>query len=149
VRSTVGELLLERLRLTQPWYRVSRSGRRARIWTEKVSAVLGTTITRNSTIENLTQLQRAVTLAAVALAERTPVVVLDSRERFASPEDEAAFIRAVDHLAPESTTIVLGRPVSRHPITAADVRRTITSVDLTPHSESNRPAQHERRGALS
>jgi RND superfamily putative drug exporter len=160
VRASVGELLIERLRLTQPWYHVTRSGRRARIWTEKVNSVLGSTISRNSTIESLSHLERAVTLAAVALSERTPVVMLDLLDAFGSAEDEAAFIRAIDRLAPQSTTIVVGRSVSPQSVGASDIRRTVTIVDL-PVIEQSRLEQAllerpllerpllERRGAHS
>ncbi|MDQ1569725.1 MAG: putative drug exporter of the superfamily [Actinomycetota bacterium] len=150
VRASVGELLIERLRLTQPWYRVTRSGRRARIWTEKVNSVLGSTISRNSTMESLSHLQRAVTLAAIALSERTPVVMLDLLDAFGSAEDEVAFIRAIDRLAPQSTTVVVGRPMSPQSVGASDIRRTLTIVDLPVVKQSLlERTLLERKGAHS
>jgi RND superfamily putative drug exporter len=114
---TVGELLVERLELTQPWYRVFTTHRHAVRWLGRVNSVLAhssarelTTVTPSSTLLGLPQLERAVALAAVALAERTPIVMLDQIDSFASPDDEAVFIAAVRHLAPASTTIIIGTP---------------------------------------
>jgi RND superfamily putative drug exporter len=113
----IGELLVERLELTQPWYRVFTTKRSALRWLDRVNSVLAhssarelTTVTPSSTLLQLPQLERAVALAAVALAERTPIVMLDQLDSFASPEDEAVFIAAVRHLAPASTTIIIGTP---------------------------------------
>jgi len=55
-------------------------------------------------------LERAVALAAVALSERTPVVMLDARDPFADPLDARAFLLALDRLAPSATTVVVGMP---------------------------------------
>lgn len=114
---TIGELLVERLELTQPWYRVFTTKRSALRWLDRVNSVLAhsssrelTTVTPASTLLQLPQLERAVALAAVALAERTPIVMLDQLDSFASSEDEAVFIAAVRHLAPASTTLIIGTP---------------------------------------
>ena len=41
VRVGIADLLIERLRLTQPWYRAFAVHRRARTWLDRVNAVLG------------------------------------------------------------------------------------------------------------
>ncbi|CAN5221078.1 MMPL family transporter [soil metagenome] len=111
---TVGELLAERLEMTQPWYRMFTTQRSARRWLDRVNSVLGAGRSRvepSSSLLGLPQLERAVALSAVALAERTPLVMLDQLDAFANPEDEAAFVTAVRTLAPATTTVVIGTPV--------------------------------------
>ena len=61
-------------------------------------------------VESLPQLERAVALAAVALSERTPVVLLDALDPFSEPLDARAFLLALDRLAPAATTVVVGMP---------------------------------------
>jgi RND superfamily putative drug exporter len=126
----IAELLVERLRLTQPWYRAFAVHRRARTWLARVDAVLGQghAIPGRASIEQLPQLERAVALTAVALAEHTPVVMLDLLDAFADSADEAQFLKALDRLAPATTTIVLGTPVAprRSPI----LSRSVVKLDL-------------------
>jgi RND superfamily putative drug exporter len=131
---TVGELLDESLELTQPWYRMFSTARSASRWIERVNTALAATgrqtvtIKPASTLIELPQLERAVALAAVALAERTPVVLLDLLDAFASPNDDAAFIDCVRRLAHTDTTIVVGSPV---PVAALDALPDgVMSVDL-------------------
>jgi RND superfamily putative drug exporter len=128
VRVGIGELLMERLRMTQPWYRTFVVQRRARSWLDRVNAVLGdrAPVSVRSTIEQLPQLQRAVALSAVALAEHTPVVMLDLLDAFADPRDELAFLAALDRLAPATTTIILGSPT---PAPADATSSVVSSVD--------------------
>jgi RND superfamily putative drug exporter len=130
VRVGIAELLVERLRLTQPWYRAFAVHRRARSWLARVDAVLGEgrSIPARASIEQLPQLERAVALTAVALAEHTPVVMLDLLDAFTDSADEAEFLRALDRLAPATTTIVLGTPVA--PRSAPSLRREIQNLDL-------------------
>jgi RND superfamily putative drug exporter len=130
VRVGIAELLVERLRLTQPWYRAFAVRRRARTWLARVDAVLGDghSIPGRAGIEQLPQLERAVALAAVALAEHTPVVMLDLLDAFADPTDEAEFLRALDRLAPATTTIVLGTPVA--PRRTPALSREVVNLDL-------------------
>jgi RND superfamily putative drug exporter len=128
---TVGELLRERLEMTQPWYRFFATNRAARRWLDRVNSVLGddrTRVTPESTLVELPQLERAVALASVALAERTPVVMLDQLDAFASEEEERDFISAVSRLAPATTTLVIGTPVPSRCTTVAE--RTLVAVDL-------------------
>ena len=121
---TVGELLAERIELTQPWYRTWFTARRARSWLERINSVLGegrVTVRASTTLVELPQLERSVALAAIALAERTPVVMLDQLDSFSSTADEQAFLEAVHLLAPATTTIVVGSPI---PVRAMQPART-------------------------
>ena len=135
---TIGELLTERLEMTLPWYRAFWANRSANRWLDRVNSALKTASSRDvvpvraaSTLTELPQLERAVALAAVALAERTPVVMLDQLDSFAIEEDEAAFFTAVRHLAPATTTVVMGTPI---PARAASVGstglRALVEIDL-------------------
>ncbi|HXR43233.1 MAG TPA: MMPL family transporter [Pseudolysinimonas sp.] len=107
---TVGDLLEERLRLTAPWYRAFRARRRARAWLARIAGVLGRPLAADAVLASLPQLDRAVALAAIALAERTPVVLLDSVDPFSGPDETRAFLRALDRLAPATTTVVVAMP---------------------------------------
>jgi RND superfamily putative drug exporter len=145
VRVGIAELLVERLRLTQPWYRAFAVHRRARTWLDRVDAVLGEghAIPARASIEQLPQLERAVALTAVALAEHTPVVMLDLLDAFADSADEAEFLRALDRLAPATTTIVLGTPVA--PRSSPSISRTVVNLDL----DDLRLPVLDRKGALA
>jgi RND superfamily putative drug exporter len=128
VRVGIADLLVERLRLTQPWYRVWSSRHRARVWLERANAVLdGSPISRDATIEQLPQLHRAVALASVAFAELTPIVMLDVLDAFADAADEVAFLAAIDQLAPATTTVFVGLPASPRPFA---VGRPVVELQL-------------------
>jgi RND superfamily putative drug exporter len=120
VEGTLGELLEERLRLTGAWYRAFQARRRARAWIARVQGVLSSLdrptaeVTAETPIAALPQLERAVAGAALALSERTPVVVLDTLDPFADPADAADFLRALDRLAPATTTVLVGTPDAHH-----------------------------------
>ena len=77
-----------------------------------VSAGRGVIVTAQSTPQELPQRERAIALAAVALSEGTPVVVLDLLDSFASPTDEEAFLVAVCDLTPATTTLLLFTPAT-------------------------------------
>jgi RND superfamily putative drug exporter len=121
VEVTLGELLEERLRLTSRWYQIFGSTRRARIRAERVNGALEglgrrtVPVTAATSVERLPQLERALSMAAVALSERTPVVLLDALDPFADPLDAQAFLIALHRLAPATTTVVVGMPgLDRH-----------------------------------
>ena len=145
VRVGIAELLVERLRLTQPWYRAIAVHRRARSWLDRVDAVLGEghAIPARASIEQLPQLERAVALTAVALAEHTPVVMLDLLDAFADSADEMKFLRALDRLAPATTTIVLGTPIA--PRKAPALTREVLFLNL----DDLRLPVLDRKGALT
>jgi RND superfamily putative drug exporter len=147
VRVGIGELLMERLRMTQPWYRTFAVQRRARSWLDRVNAVLGESggVSVRSTIEQLPQLQRAVALSAVALAEHTPVVMLDLLDAFADSRDEAAFLRALDRLAPATTTIIVGTPSATRAGDTSSVTRSVQRLNL----DDLHLANLDRKGALT
>ena len=136
---TVGQLLRERLELTQPWYRMWNTTARSRVWLERVNEVLAqvvgtrptTEVSASSTLLELPQLERSVALAMIALAERTPVVMLDQLDSFASTDDEACFLSAVHLLAPSSTTIVVGSPIPARAMEPATTGgRPLVVIDL-------------------
>jgi RND superfamily putative drug exporter len=135
---TMRDLLDERLRLTQPWYRAPTGWRRVQRWIARTNAALAAvttdalTVTGDSVVSQLPQRERAVALAAVALSEGTPVVMLDQADTFARAEDETAYIRAVCRLAPPTTTIVLGTPIPVRPASAATSDgRALVAIDLS------------------
>ena len=135
---TVRELIEERMRFTQPWYRSFTSWRRVQRWIARINASLAAVtadaviVEGGSVISQLPQRERAVTLAAVALSEGTPVVMLDQLDTFAEPADETAYLRAVCRLAPASTTIIVGTP---QPVRTTDARtsdgRPLGLIDLS------------------
>jgi RND superfamily putative drug exporter len=147
VRSSIGELLIERLRLTQPWYRIWSSGRRARVWLDRANAILAgaIAITPDTALDRLPQLERAVALAAVAFAEHTPVVMLDLLDAFGDPADEVAFLCAIDRLAPAETTIVVGTPAATRLFEHGSVGRAVATIDLYASASH----ESDRRGARS
>lgn len=135
---TVGELLTERLEMTLPWYR-ALSTRRARMrWLVRANGALRQAtgrecveITASSTLISLPQLERAVALATVALAERTPVVMLDQLDPFSGPDDEEAFVAALRALAPADTTLVIGTPMpARASALTTAGERPVIEIDL-------------------
>jgi RND superfamily putative drug exporter len=132
VRVSIGELLEERIRLTRPWYRVWGAHRSSRSWIARANSVLGAsgTISERTTIDHLPQLQRAVALTTVALAERTPVVMLDLIDAFGDPQDEAAFLCAIDKLAPSGTTVVVGTPAAPRVFENSSVTRAVSTLNL-------------------
>lgn len=134
---TVGALLRERLETTQPWYRFVTTGRRAAGWIDRVNSTLAqvtgrelTPVRSGSVLMELPQLERAVALAAVALSERTPVVMLDQLDSFASSEDEGAFLAALHLLAPATTTVVVGTPVPVRAVPEDGRGRERVTIDL-------------------
>jgi RND superfamily putative drug exporter len=135
VTATVGDLLEERLRLTSPWYLAPMARRRARIRAGRISGALQGSerqtvpVDASTPVEVLPQLERAVALAAVALSERTPVVLLDALDPFSDPRDARAFLLALDRLAPTATTVVVGMPGLRRVAEATPPR--IRALDIS------------------
>lgn len=113
--AAMGAILRERLEMTQPLRRSMGTAANVRDWIRRVDETLAEVtarrtvrITAATNISALPQLERAVALAAVALAEGTEIVFLDRFDQFASEEDEVAFLTAVGRLAEPTTTIVFG-----------------------------------------
>ncbi|MEO7720611.1 MAG: MMPL family transporter [Pseudolysinimonas sp.] len=146
VSATVGELLEERIRVTSPWYLAPMAGRRGRIRAGRVSGALQglgrqtVGVDASTPVESLPQLERAVALAAVALSERTPVVLLDARDPFADPLDARAFLLALDRLAPSATTVVVGMPALERVAAATPRRIQVLSIDALDRSLSTEGA---------
>lgn len=136
VTVSLGELLEEHLRLTSPWYAAPFAGRRARIRAGRVSGALQglgrqtVPVDASTAIESLPKLERALALAAVALSERTPVVLLDALDPFSDPLDARAFLLALDRLAPSATTVVVGMPGLRRVAEATPPRVQLLDVTL-------------------
>ncbi|MCU1526155.1 MAG: family transporter, partial [Microbacteriaceae bacterium] len=136
---TLGELLDERLRLTQPWHRIWRGRRRAQRWIDRINSVLAEVapsdavpVGTDSTLDELPQRERAIALATIALAEGTPVVVLNQLDTFARTDDESAFLSAVCRLAPATTTLVIGTPIAvRSAPAVTRGGRPVTTIDFT------------------
>ena len=134
---TIGELLTERLEMTQPWYRMWNTGRRSRTWLDRINSAATTaaarptvTVSARSTLVELPQLERAIALSALALAEQTPVVILDQLDPFASPADAVAYFRALDLIVPSTTTLFVGTPVPAADVSIYGTGRRVLSIDL-------------------
>jgi RND superfamily putative drug exporter len=141
---TLGDLLEERIRLTSPWYLAPIARRRARIRAGRISGALQgfdrqtVPVDASTPVESLPQLERALALAAVALSERTPVVLLDALDPFSDPLDARAFLLALDRLAPSTTTVVVGMPGLRRVAEATPPRIRvlgISALELSPTTE--------------
>ena len=131
---TVGELLAERVRYTRAAVRRRDVDRQVSHWLDRVDAVLltageTTRIAAASALRTLDPMPRAVALAAVALAERTPVVLLDLPETSAPDAQQLALLGAIGALAPAETTIVIGVPVPS-PASAVPGSRAVVHLDL-------------------
>ena len=141
---TVGELLAERLEMTQPWYRMWSTSRSSRAWLDRINSVVAqvapgsrpnVAVLARSTLLELPQLERAIALTALALAEDTRIVMLDQLDPFADETESVAYLRALDLLAPPSTTIFLGTPLAASatgsgPVHATGTNRATLSIDL-------------------
>jgi RND superfamily putative drug exporter len=135
----VGALLRERLETTQPWHRMWNTRRRAHGWLDRINAAIRfvspntiVTIDGARTLSELPQLERAITVAALAFAEGTPVVMLDQTDAFATDDDEAAFLRSLAMLATATTTVFFGTSVPTRAI-AVDALvepRPVAVIDL-------------------
>ena len=142
MRGSIGEVLEERLRLTLPWYRFGSARRRSTEWLDRLNAVRAErsgfvgavlparAVLRSARIDHLPQLERALALAVVALAERAPIVLLDQLDSFADPRDEAAFLAVLDQLAPPTTTIVLGTPLPPRAPEPGITLRPVSAINL-------------------
>ncbi len=131
----LGDLLDERIRLSQAWHRLGTRRHRVDRWIDRINAELalvrggrGGSLSAQSTLQELPQLERAIALATIALAEGTPVVMLDLLDPFAAPTDEEAFLAAVCRLAPATTTLLLFTPATVR--TGAALDRELVVVPL-------------------
>tara|TARA_R110000868_G_scaffold411756_1_gene708965 strand:+ start:8192 stop:11152 length:2961 start_codon:yes stop_codon:yes gene_type:complete len=133
VAAELGPLLVERIRVTGSLARAMRSQQTADARIARLNAALRELGRRGdldatTSLAELPQLERALALAAVALAEDAPLVILDAMDPFAEPGDAVAFVRGLDRLAPASTTVIVGVPGLA--VGAAAPARVITSVSL-------------------
>ncbi|TPW78232.1 MMPL family transporter [Schumannella sp. 10F1B-5-1] len=131
--ATAGELIAERMRFAP---RRGRGGsgagsirRRAAELLDRLAAA-GTTVAATDRLSGLSPEQRADVLAAAALAEGTPVVLLDVGDLDAAAATRVAVLAA--DLADPSTTLVLGvRPGVRLALLGRTAR-PVVDLDLTP-----------------
>ncbi|MCY7413629.1 MAG: hypothetical protein LH471_11435 [Salinibacterium sp.] len=85
----------------------------------------------DSSLTSLPQLERAVALSAVAIAENTPVIMLDQLDAFADAGDESAFFTAIAQLAGPTTTVIVGTPVPARALASGDTgAREVIAIDL-------------------
>ncbi len=109
----LGDLLEERLRLTGRLFGALTARRRAAaalMRIQKASEAAGGTapITWRTPLAALPPLERAIASVGLALSERTPVAVIDSVDPLPGDDGGIRFLEAVDRLAPEGTTVVIG-----------------------------------------
>ena len=115
VAVTLGELLAERIAQAGPLWRSFGTRRRAQLRIDRLNLVLRE-LGRPAGLEAATgvaalpQLERALAFAAVALAENTPVIVLDGVDAFPNHGDATAFLRGIDRLIPASITVIVAVP---------------------------------------
>jgi RND superfamily putative drug exporter len=111
---TVGDLLAERIDLTEPMGR--RRGARARMgeWLARIEQATDAAGARrvgaDDPVGSLLPLERAIALTAVAASGRAPVLVLDVVDPFPDAAAERAFLAALPALVHESTTVLVGAP---------------------------------------
>ncbi|MDO4026994.1 MMPL family transporter [Clavibacter michiganensis] len=135
---TVGDLLAERIDLSEPMGR--RLGARARQaeWLGRIDqaadAAGARRIGADDPVGSLLPLERAIALTAVAAAGRAPVLVLDVVDPFPDAAAERAFLAALPALVHESTTVLLGAPwfPDEHGIPGRPTLRLRLSADDAP-----------------
>jgi RND superfamily putative drug exporter len=145
-RVTLGELLTERLELTQPWYRSWLVRRRVLKLIDGLTAASRTPFSEHSQPQQLPQFERALALSLVALAERTPVVMLDQIDPFVTADDESAFVTTICALADAGTTIVIGTPEPlRSDAAECSGTRAIVDLDLdSPSADHVTTTSHDQ-----
>ncbi|MEB0202188.1 MMPL family transporter [Cryobacterium sp. 5I3] len=147
---TIGELLAERLDLTQPRFR-SRS-RRGQLdgWIGRINRAIAhdrapvAPLTADTPVSSLSAVSRAAVLVAAALAERPGVVVIDLGEGLPADPAGLSIGVVVATLAPADTTLIIAA-ASQHPLAAAG--RAVLVVDLET-LEPVETAGPTARGAL-
>jgi putative drug exporter of the RND superfamily len=149
---TVGDLFDARLQITQPWYRgFARPGLVLR-WISRLGETLdrdagvGTIkLDARTDLAELTPLERAVTLAAVAIAERPSVLMIEQADGVSV---DGEFLRAIARLAPASTTIVVATNAAA---VRLDIDRQLITVDLDVAGSERAHPTHQSlmEGSLS
>jgi RND superfamily putative drug exporter len=128
-QGTVGELLMERLRLGQPWYRSGSVGVVAADWISSINRALGARplVTADSIISSLPGQVRATVLVAATLCERPGVVFVELGDGLPEPFLGRDLETVLGVLAPSATTVIVGA--------------TAFGAD-NPESTHDRPTQH-------
>lgn len=138
LRSTLGELLAERLRLTQPWYRGRQRRGQVDRWLARANTALedstgdnAARLQRDSRLSALPPLERALAFAMMALVEATPVVVLDRVDHFRNRDDERRLLAAALELLPPRAVLVIGMTeVTPELARWLEETRTVAQVEL-------------------
>ena len=132
---TVGELLRERMRLTQRSNQVRAE--RVEHWVARITEVLRTAdrlpavpLSADTGVAELGEFDRAVVRAAAALAERAPVLMVDVADAFADSELSDGVVAAICALAPASTTVVVASAVPTRAVDVTGVTRPSSTLDL-------------------
>jgi putative drug exporter of the RND superfamily len=140
------------LQITQPWYRgFARPGLVLR-WISRLGETLdrdagvGTIrLDARTDLAELAPLERAVTLAAVAIAERPRVLMIEQADGVSV---DGEFLRAIARLAPASTTIVVATNAAA---VRLDIDRQLITVDLDVAGSERAHPTHQSlvEGSLS
>lgn len=133
---TVGEVLAERLELSQPWYR-GRFGGAERGWIARINAALRATgashrpIDAQTSVSSLSALGRATVLAASVLTERPAVLIVDLGDALPIDVRGRNIAQVLATLAPADTTLVLAAGDAVNAASAALIGgRTSTEIAL-------------------
>ncbi|AWB88694.1 MMPL family transporter [Salinibacterium hongtaonis] len=131
--ATLGEVLREHLRSTLPLREAGSAARVAARWVARASAAVGHDgIFDETPIGRLGRRERAVALAVIALAEGTPVVVIDIPDSFTDIDEGRLLLESLADLAPSRTTVVVGTPLPTRAMDGDSVAgRTVILLDLT------------------
>ena len=137
---TVGEMFDARLQITAPWYRVFARRALVRRWISQLNDALAHTREADASaleaateVAHLRPLDRAVTLAAVAIAG--PCRSMLEQDGPIGAGEEAAFLDAVSRLASADTTVVVAANTAA---THIDGERPMVAVNLAAGDEETR-----------
>ncbi|GAB3036657.1 hypothetical protein GCM10027052_13840 [Parafrigoribacterium mesophilum] len=151
---TVGEMFDARLQITVPWHRVSARRAVVRRWVSRLNDALAHSgagdarvLDASTEVAHLRSLDRAVTLAAVGIAEGPAVLMLEQDGPGADGE-EAAFLGAVSRLAPANITVVVATNAAPDGV---DGERPVVVVNLVADGDetARSPYSSNLEGALS
>lgn len=129
---TVDQVLRERIAITRPWYRVGGLDRSVLEWTDRIrmSSASCAGVRGDLPLSSLSRLQRSVVLAAAAIAEGTPIVMIDAGDPFPERDEQSELIAAICTVADAQTTVVVG--LDAEVSAAAAVSRPLVHLDLYP-----------------
>lgn len=131
------ELMTERLAVTGRRASAGARRRAAQRWAERVTAVAtqvsaapAAPIGPSTRLADLPEVQRAVALAALAVAEGTPVVMIEIATSMGARTDDAV-ISAIGRLAASGTTIVISSSGAPATVSISDRPVVRVAVDVS------------------